>query len=84
MSARQSLTSGARFPFDAPDAWWRGSNGERLPPKDWAHAAARGVIADLCDRRDIKRGFENIDESIRQEIVESLAEIIREARETNV
>lgn len=68
------LGHGARFPYDAPD----GCETHSLPPPaDWAHAAARGVLADLRDRRDIKRGFERVDEDVRKEIVESLAAIIR-------
>lgn len=81
MIAKQRLKHGNDFPFDAPDAWWEGDATNPQPPKDWAHAAARGVVADLQDRRSIKHGLErgNIDENIRTEIVETLAEIIREA-----
>lgn len=50
-------------------------------PKDWAHAAARGVVADLQGRRAIKWGFDDIDEEIRAEIVASLAAIIRLAHQ---
>jgi hypothetical protein len=75
-----SLKHGDRFPYDVPDSWEDGENGETLfPAQDWAHRAARGVIADLSDRRDIKRGFEQVDEEIRAEIVTSLADIIRAA-----
>ncbi len=77
--AKHSLRMGARFPYDAPDAWWN-SRGDNPPPAiDKAHAAARGILEDLCDRRGIKRGFEGIDEETRIEIVASLAEIIRAA-----
>jgi hypothetical protein len=71
------LEHGNRFPYDAPDKWWKSS--EENPPAaaDWAHEAARGVLADLQDRRDIKRGFENVDEDVRAELVQDLAEIIR-------
>lgn len=48
---------------------------------DWAVQAARGIIADLSDRRDIKRGFECVDADVRKEIVTSLAAIIRFAHE---
>lgn len=47
------------------------------PPTDWAHAAARGVLADLLDRKGIKHGFTDVEEDTRVEIVQSLAEIIR-------
>lgn len=81
LTARQSLRHGAKFPYDASDKWWRG-DGRTPPPEaaDWAHAAARGIMADLQDRRDIKRPFENIDEETRIVIVEMMAEIIRVAK----
>ncbi|MEK6290084.1 MAG: hypothetical protein V4793_01635 [Paraburkholderia tropica] len=70
----------AKWPFDASDAWWNGdSRYVALPAVDSAHAAARAVIRDLSDRGGIKRGFENIDEETRVEIVTKLAAIIRAA-----
>lgn len=76
-----SLKMAQRFPYDAPDKWWN-SDGENPPvATDWAHLAARAVIINLQDRRGIKRGFEDIDEDVRREIVESLAEIIRLAHQ---
>jgi hypothetical protein len=79
MTAKEMLDHGNRFPFDAPDAWWQGHTKEFPPAKDWSHAAARGVLADLKDRRGMIWGLSNIDEEVREEIVDSLAEIIREA-----
>lgn len=68
------------WPFDAPDDWWASTKeGDAPASKDWAHYAARGIIADLGDRHTIKWGFENVDELVRMEIVASLAEIIRTA-----
>ena len=60
---------------------WCGGNPERPAPLsgDWAHAAARGVRDNLCDRRDIKRGFAGVDGGTRAEVVASTVEIIREA-----
>lgn len=77
--AQRDLKRGANYPYDAPDDW--GGPSDRPPPEalDWAHSAARGVIADLVDRRHIKWAFEGIDEAVRVEIVSSLANIIREA-----
>lgn len=73
--AKINLEHGAKYPYDAPDDW---TSEDGPPPAiDWAHAASRGVIADLCDRGGIKHGFNDIDEEIRAEIVESLAAIIR-------
>jgi hypothetical protein len=77
--ARRSIDCGNRFPFDAPDTWWHGTEGNPLPPADWAHSAARGVLYDLSDRKGIKRSFEEIDEEVRVEIVSAIADIIREA-----
>ena len=51
----------------------------RYVPKDNAEHAALAVIRGFCDRRGIKRGFQNIDDDIRKEIVETTAEIIRQA-----
>ncbi len=77
--AKHRLEHGAKFPYDADDKWWNGGGENPPPAKDWAHAAARGVLADLNDRGGIKHGFNEIDEDVRAEIVESLAEIIRRA-----
>jgi len=74
------LAHGDEFPYDAPDEWWRATGGDPPAPRSWAHRAARGVIADLQDRRGIKWSFDDIDEDTRAEVVESLAEIIRLAR----
>jgi hypothetical protein len=78
--ARNSLISGDRFPFDASDEWLD-SETETSPPraKDYAHRAARGIIANLRDRRSIKNGFNMVDEEVRVLIVETIAAIIREA-----
>lgn len=68
------LIKGDRYAYDAPD------DAEIAPPPiDWAHRAARGIICNLTDRKAIKRGFEEIDEEIRVEIVDSMADIIRAA-----
>jgi hypothetical protein len=76
-SATHTLERGEKFPFDASDTWWKESGG-KSPPKSatWSQYAARGILADLTDRRGIKQGFDEIDEDVRAEIVESLAEII--------
>lgn len=69
------LELGAQFPYDASD------DAVRTPPPatDWAHTAARGVIADLQDRRGIKHAFDNLDEDVRKEITGDMAAIIRAA-----
>jgi hypothetical protein len=78
--AKRRLEIGARFPFDATDAW-RNSEGIAPPlPVDWAHSAARGVLADLTDRRGVKNLLDALDEELRIELVASLAAIIRAAK----
>ena len=78
-NAKNSLDHGAEFPYDVSD-----SNQEKskIPvAKDWAHAAARGILADLGDRRGIKQELRACDLDIRKEIVQSLAAIMRLALE---
>jgi len=78
--AQRALDTGAGWPYDSPEGW-RDENGDEPPPfsVDWAHAAARGVLADLNDRSGINRGFREVDAEVRAEIVASLSDIIREA-----
>ncbi len=81
--ARSTIAHGNKYPYDAPDAWWNGGGLEPPAPLDWAHSAARGILADLNDRKGIKQGFAGIDEDTRAEIVKSLASIVRAARLTD-
>lgn len=48
-----------------------------LKPSDWAHRAARGVLADLCDRRGIKWELQKVDMDTRKDMVSAMSEIIR-------
>lgn len=81
MDAGHALHSGEHYPFDATDEWIEMYSASRLPPeaKDYAHRAARGIIANLQDRRGVKYGFNRIDEDMRIDIVEDISAIIREA-----
>lgn len=79
--AKRLLAKAARFPYDAPDSWWSSSAKMGPAAVDWAHAAARGVLADLTDRGGIKRAFEGIDQDVRSDIVCALSAIIRAAAE---
>ena len=72
MDTIQSIEHGNAYPYDSP-----------TPPKDWAHSAARGIIADLMDRSGFS-GFEEVAGDIRNEIVETMSEIIREAAGDNL
>ncbi|RMT37171.1 hypothetical protein ALP50_200248 [Pseudomonas syringae pv. spinaceae] len=75
MSAKSSLEMGAEFPYDDSDT--------PSPAVDWAHAAARGVLADLGDRRGVGQELEQVDDETRVELVQAVAEIIRLAHQTN-
>ena len=78
--AQNCLEHGGQFPYDAPRAWWEADETPPPPPpKDWAHAAARGILADLTDRRGVKQELDAVDYDVRAELTASLAEIIREA-----
>lgn len=77
--ARYRLESGAKWPYDAGQEFWESdSPPDPDPAIDWAHAAARGVLADLLDRRDIKWTLQRVDYDVRQELTLSMADIIRE------
>jgi hypothetical protein len=82
--ASRCLEFGAKWPYDASDQWNEATHtaADAPPAKDWAHAAARGIIDDLMDRRDIKLGFRDVDEETRAEIVATMAAIIRLAHST--
>lgn len=66
------LLRGDKSPYDCDGE-------ESLPPKDWAHRAARGVIANLEDRSGIGNILDDLDLDIKVEVVDALAEIIRDA-----
>lgn len=67
-----SLSRGDDFPYEL-------NGGDNKTPPDWAHRAARGVIADLQDRRGLKNELAAVHMDDRKEIVASLAAIIRTA-----
>jgi hypothetical protein len=82
-NAGRDIKFGNQYPYDAPDSWRSNDIDQKAPPPvDWAHSAARGILSNLNDRRGIKQELRQIDESTRKEIVESVAEIIREAEKT--
>ena len=80
--SKHRLAHGAKHPYDGGADFWEDRVPTPPPAADWAHTAARGVLADLLDRRGIKWALdhEEIDHETRAEIVRSLAAIIREAR----
>jgi len=83
-SSKRVLEHGAQYPYDGGEDFWQDPTSTPPPATDWAHAAARGVLADLLDRRGIKweLNHEEIDHETRAEIVQSIAEIIRLAHAT--
>lgn len=74
MNAKQLLKLGNKYPYDAI-----GESDVAMNPNDPAFRAARGVLADLGDRRGLSGELDDIDYELRGQIVESLAAIIREA-----
>jgi hypothetical protein len=74
--ATRALEGGKRYPY------------HRRDPIDWAERAALGILNDLLDRRGIKNELGLVDDdvpdgqpmTIRIEIVQRMAEIIRQAR----
>lgn len=78
-TAKRSLDHGDRFPYDGGEEFWNADNDfvKPKPVRDKAHRTARGILADLCDRRGIKHELDEVDHDVRSELVEQLAEIIR-------
>jgi hypothetical protein len=78
--AQRRLQSGAQYPYDTPHDWrHQGDQSNPPPAKDWAHAAARGCIAELDGRGGADAFFDGVDDAARVEIVGALADIIRTA-----
>jgi len=65
--AKFSIKMGMEYPYN-----------EREPIDNY-ELAALGILANLNDRRGIKQELRNVDLDVREEIVTSLADIIREA-----
>lgn len=73
-----AIAQGAKFPYDASDAWHDAyPKVAPIPATDWAHTAARAIIHDLKDRAGVDDTLGNSDEDTRQEIITVIAEIIR-------
>ena len=80
---KMAIDRGESYPYDAPDAWWCG-DGDPPPATDWAHAAARGVVSDLRNRREMMAGAVTfVDENVRTEIVADMRAIIQTAHDTD-
>lgn len=76
--AKHCLKCGEEYPYDNFDQ----EDKRPRKSKDWAHKAARGILWDLSDRGGIKHGFSGVDEEIRIEIIDKMADIIREAEKS--
>lgn len=70
--AQISLKSSDEHPYEL-------NPGDDHTPPDWAHRAARGVMADLTDRCGIKHALQHVRIDDRKDMVSALAEIIRQA-----
>jgi len=81
--AQQSINHGAQFPYDGGHEFWESQNPRTPPPAtDWAHAAARGIFADLTDRRGLRNVLASISHDVVSEMVQSVTEIILTAERT--
>ncbi len=75
MAAQDHIDLGAKFPYDRD----LGRDAPARPAVDWAEAAARGIMANLGDRRGIDDALDDVDPDVRVEIMGELADIIRAA-----
>jgi hypothetical protein len=64
-AARKSMAAGVAHPFDGRQ------------PTDNAHRVAHGILAQLVGRRGLGQVLEDVDDDVRVEIVEIIAELIR-------
>ena len=75
---KRSIQRGIEYPYDGDD------EGQSPVPLTPERVAAYGVLTDLLDRRGIGHALDDIDYEIKEEIVETLAGIIKEAmKESN-
>ena len=77
MNAQEAMKHGAAFPYDGGDEFWDSDASNPPAAKDKAHATARGILADLSDRRGVSHELDAVDHDVRAELTESLVEIIR-------
>lgn len=76
--AEEALEYGRQMPFDAPEWWWNSSDDLPPPrPRDWAHKAARGVMAELQGRVGIKDSLGDVPHALARDVVLVIAEVIR-------
>lgn len=73
MSVEMYYNRGQEYPYDG------GEKAKARKPADWAVKAARGVLSNLSDRRGIKQELEQVDDDVREELIDTIAEIIRHA-----
>lgn len=70
---------GANFPFDGSDEFWStDATFQPDPARNWVHAAARGIMSDVRDRRGIKQSFQIFEwiEADRVRLISDLSAII--------
>lgn len=69
----RDIRLGLEYPYDEKDG----------ADRDWAEVAALGILSDFSDRRGLKHELREIDLDIRQEIVATMAAIIRAAHKAS-
>jgi hypothetical protein len=67
MDAKRALEHGIQYPYDDRQ------------PVDAAHRAALGILAELTGRGGIGDQLDCLDDDLKIEIVDAMAEIVREA-----
>lgn len=73
------LLHSSRLPFDGP-GYWRRSDQEQNPPKDWAHRAARGTFQVIYDLHEARMALREAPRpGSRDELVAEVADIYRQA-----
>jgi len=64
-NAQRDIAAGIEYPYND------------RPPKDKAEMAALGILYNFSDRHGIKNALSDVDSDVREEIVTTMADIIR-------
>ena len=73
-SAKDQIEWGCARPYDRDD-----EDDAPYTGRDPARRAVLGILSSMLDRRGIKHALHEIDQDVREEIVETFAEIVRTA-----
>lgn len=82
MTPSSLIEVGNKYPFDAPDKWWRADANQPNPPppsSHWSVSAARGIVKSLQEYPSIGNQFaiDKINEADRQQIIASISEVVK-------